>query len=218
MSGEFGDLNISRKSAKAVTDGLKATMDELGELGGFGSEVTSRQGAGFSSMSMTGLEAGDGALADSFEDFCERWDWGVRGLVGSASNLADKLGLAAGMVHEQDQYQAETWKVGLNALAGNPYASEDEVAEQSYDDILTLDAPETAAERQENFAEMKQDWKDTGRSLHTEGLGGAQSEFLYDQAGVSDEAREKELDDAFGPSPEERAQREQSRGEPGGEG
>jgi hypothetical protein len=216
VSGEFGDLHIDRGSVKALTDGLKGVMGELKELGGFGSDVTSQQGAGFGGMSMSGLEAGHGQLADSFEKFCERWEWGVRALVADANVLADKLGLAAGMVHEQDKYVSGTLKVGLNSLTGNPYATEDEVAKQSYGDIVTPDAPETMADAKENFGQMGQDWKDTGRAVSTEGMGGAQTDFAMDQAGIPQQARDQALDDLYGPSPEERAQ--QGEEGSGGEG
>ena len=202
VSGEFGDLNIDRGSVKALTEGLKGVMGELKELGGFGSDVTSQQGAGFGGMSMSGLEAGHGELAGSFEKFCERWEWGVRALVADANVLADKLGLAAGMVHEQDKYVSGTLKVGLNSLTGNPYATEDEVAGQSYGDIVTPDAPESMADAKENFGQMGQDWKDTGRAVSTEGMGGAQTDFAMDQAGIPQQAREEGLDEMYGPSPE----------------
>ncbi|MBR7676870.1 hypothetical protein KDA82_28470 [Streptomyces daliensis] len=208
MASEFGDLDVSEKSLKAITKGLRAAIGELKELDGFASESASLRGAGFSSMAMTGLEAGDGALADSFEGFCERWEWGVRALVGEANVLAEKLGLAAGMVWEQDAYWAGTWKVGLNSLVGNPYASEDDVAGQSYSAIIEPDAPETPAQQKAALSAMGQEWKDTGRSLSSEGLGGARTDFVLDRAGIPEEARERALDDTFGPSPEDRARQQ----------
>ncbi|MGH3311827.1 MAG: hypothetical protein ACRDP3_14780 [Streptomyces sp.] len=214
---EFGDLKVSETSVKAITQGLKAAIGELQELDGFGSEPASLQGAGFGGMAMSGLEAGDGGLADSFEDFCERWEWGVRALVGDANVLADKLGLAAGMVWEQDQYTAGSWKVGVNAMFGNPHATEEEAAKQSYGDILKPDAPETAAERQKEFDQIKRDWNDTGRAVTSEGIGGALTDVGMDGAGIPEEGRERALDEKWGPSPEERAEQQgspkQSRGD-----
>ncbi|MGH3311348.1 MAG: hypothetical protein ACRDP3_12300 [Streptomyces sp.] len=213
---DFGDLDVGKSSVKAITDGLKAVMGELRELDGFGSEPGSLQGAGFGGMAMSGLEAGDGGLATSFEDFCERWEWGVRALVGDANVLAEKLDLAAGMVWEQDKDLATTWKVGLNALAGNPHATEEQVAKQSYSDIWEQDAPETDAEREAAWSQIGQDWKDTGRAVSSEGMGGAYADYAQDRAGIPEEAQEGALDEMYGPSPEERAEQQKLREQHGG--
>jgi hypothetical protein len=63
---------------------------------------------------------------------------------------------------------------------------------------------------------MEQTWKDTGRTVLTEGQGGRQSEVLNEAFGISDDRWNQALDDTFGPSPEERARREQQNGEHGG--
>ena len=66
---------------------------------------------------------------------------------------------------------------------------------------------------------MEQTWKDTGRTVLTEGRGGRQSEMLNDALGISDDQWNQALDDTFGPSSEERAQQaqqEQQQGESGG--
>lgn len=178
------DLRISKESAADVSKGLSDVMGELKELGGFGSATESLQGAGFSAMSMSPLEAGDGELGELFEDFCDRWDWGVRALVGDANTLAEKLGLAAGMEHEEDEYWGRTWKTGFNSLAGDPYATEDQLAKKSYGDILASNRPETPAEALQQTDAIKQDWRDTAQEVDTTGVGGAANDALRDAAGA----------------------------------
>ncbi|WP_370416075.1 hypothetical protein [Streptomyces fradiae] len=210
MSGGDGaDLHLDKASVAKFTKGVGTTIDELGDLGGATGSV---MGKGFSELSMTGMEAGHHGLAVDFEDFCERWEWGVRALVRDASQLANRLGLAAGTQWEHDQYIAGTLKVGANSLmGGNPHASEEEIAQQGWGDIFTPDYlnPDYSAESfQKAGDEMAQTWKDTGRTVLTEGQGGQRSRILNELLGVDENEWNQALDDTFGPSPEERAQQQ----------
>ncbi|MFI1015529.1 hypothetical protein [Streptomyces sp. NPDC020965] len=216
MTDDGMDLQLGKASVAKFTQGVGATIDQLGELGGATGSV---MGKGFSELAITGMEAGHHGLSVDFEDFCERWEWGVRALVRDASGIANRLGLAAGTLWEHDQYIAGTLKVGANSLfGGNPHASEEEITRQGWGDILTPDAlnPDWSAESFEKAGQdMEQTWKDTGRTVLTEGQGGRQSEILNQAFGISDDRWNQALDDTFGPSPEERAWQERQTDEPG---
>ncbi|WP_430542822.1 hypothetical protein [Streptomyces iconiensis] len=193
-----------------IEKGLKGAIGELKESGSSATE--SLQGAGFGGLSLTGMEAGHSGLAGDFEDFCEKWEWGVRALVQNANGLAQRLGLSAGMAYEEDQYAAGTMKVALNSVSytGNPHATEEEVAKQGYGDIMTPDAPDYSAESfQKAGDDITQEWKDTGRELTSEGRGGMYMDLTQGATGVSDEQVAAAQDRAFGPSPEERAAAQQ---------
>jgi hypothetical protein len=217
VSGDGADLQFDKASVAKFTQGVGATIDQLGELGGATGSV---MGKGFSELSMTGMEAGHHGLSVDFEDFCERWEWGVRALVSDASALANRLGLAAGTQWEHDQYVEGSLKVGVNSvMGGNPHATEEEITQQDWGEVFTPDAlnPDWSAESFERAGqEMEQTWKDTGRTVLTEGQGGQRSEVLKDTLGISDDQWNQALDDTFGPSPEERAQQARQQGESGG--
>ncbi|MGW1104274.1 hypothetical protein [Streptomyces sp. NPDC002540] len=214
MSGDGADLAFDKESVAKFTQGVGAVIDQLGELGGATGSV---MGKGFSGLAMTGMEAGHRGLLVDFEDFCERWEWGVRTLVSDASALADRLGLAAGTQWEHDQYVEGSFKVGANALmGGNPHATEEDIAQQNWGDILTPDYldPDWSAESFEKAGQdIEQTWKDTGRTVLTEGAGDQVSERLKTGLGISDSQWDRALDDTFGPSPEERAQQAQQQGD-----
>ncbi|WP_299529972.1 hypothetical protein [uncultured Streptomyces sp.] len=213
MSGDgAGDLNVDPVSVQQITSGLRAAVAELKE---FGTGTGAVLGKGLSDLSMTGMEAGHHGLSVDFEDFCERWEWGVRALVQDANAIAAKLGLAAGIVWEEDQYVQGTLKIVVNAGVGNPHASEDEIVKQDWGDVLTPDylSPDYSRESFERTAdEAGQTWKDTGRALLTEGNGGRQSEMMNDLLGVDQEAFDRSVDETFGPSPEERARQQHDGG------
>ncbi|WP_081241421.1 hypothetical protein [Streptomyces viridosporus] len=219
MGGDGTDLNFGKASVAKFTKGVGATIDGLGDLGGATGSV---MGKGFSQLSMTGMEVGHHGLSVDFEDFCERWEWGVRALVNDASQIANRLGLAAGTLWEHDQYVAGSLKVGVNALmGGNPHASEEEIAQQDWGEVFTPDSldPDWSAESFERAGqEIEQNWKDTGRALLTEGQGGRQSEMLNERLGIDDDEWNRALDETFGPSPEERARQAQQQGGQGVDG
>lgn len=212
MGGGAEDLKVDKASVQRITNGLRAAMAELKEVG---SGTGSLLGKGVSGMSMTGMEAGHHGLSVDFEDYCERWEWGVRALVQDANTIAAKLGLAAGLIWEEDQYLQGTFKVAVNSLVGNPHASEDEVVKQSWGEMFDPSrmTPDYSPESFRRAAdEAEQTWKDTGRALLTEGTGGQRTSALNDLIGVDQEEFDQAVDDTFGPSPEERAAQQENGG------
>lgn len=209
MTDGGGDLNWDQASLNQIAQGLKGAIGELKESGS--SATSSLQGAGLSGLSLSAMEAGDGGLADAFEGFCEDWEWGVRALVQNANGLAERLGLAAGMAWSEDQYREGTFKVMTNAFSsgGNPHATEEEVAQQSYSEILAYDVDYSRESFEQAGEDITQNWQDTGRALSTEGFTGQRMDMAFDAAGLSEEQREAVLDEAYGPSPEERAAAQQ---------
>lgn len=209
MGGGAEDLRVDRESVQRITNGLRTAVSELRDVGtGTGAVL----GKGFSELAMTGMEAGHHGLSVDFEDYCERWEWGVRALIQDANTIAAKLGLAAGLVWEEDQYVQGTFKVAVNAAVGNPHASEDEIVKQNWGEVFTpdyLDPDYSAESFQRAGDEAAQTWKDTGRALMTEGLGGQRTSALNDLVGVDQEAFDRAVDETFGPSPEERAAQQQ---------
>ncbi|PJE96543.1 hypothetical protein CUT44_18860 [Streptomyces carminius] len=205
MSGDGGDadLDIDGDHLDRITRGLR---DAIGELKDIGPATGALLGAGFENLSMTGMETGHGRLAREFETFCEDWEWGVRALVQDASDLAARMGLAAGLLWEEEQYLGGTFKVGANALLGNPHLSEEEVTRQSWRELVTPDAPEMGPDALRRAAdEAGQTWRDTARGAATEGTGGRLTDWALDEAGADERTRDRMLDEAFGPSPEDGA-------------
>lgn len=217
MGDEAKDLGVDDYTVQRLTQGLRNAVGELKEIGtGTGAVL----GKGFSELAMTGMEAGHHGLSVDFEDFCERWEWGVRALIHDANTIAANLGLAAGVLWEEDQYVETALKFGVNSVAGgSPYASEEDIAKQSWGEVFTPDAlhPDYSVASWDRAGdEITQTWKDTGRAVLTEGEGGERSRMLNDLLGIDQEQFDKAVDDTFGPSPDERAQQQQQQDNRGG--
>ncbi|MFF8605783.1 hypothetical protein ACF06X_07580 [Streptomyces sp. NPDC015346] len=211
-SGGREDLRFDAESVNRITQGIRSAMAELRDIGtGTGAVL----GKGFSDLAMTGMEAGHHGLSADFEDYCERWEWGVRALLQDANTLAAALGLSAGLVWEEDQYLQGTFKIAVNAAVGNPHASEADIVKQNWGDVFTPDYlnPDWSPESFERAGDdIEQTWKDTGRTVLTEGNGGRQSRILNEALGVDQAAFDRAVDDTFGPSPQERAAQQRDTG------
>lgn len=78
-----GGYEFDPEAAKRFEKGLRDAVAEMEEVGYF--EITSRQGYGFSSLSMTGLAVGDAQLASDFAEFCDRWGLAVKEKIHDAN-------------------------------------------------------------------------------------------------------------------------------------
>ncbi|MEV5340404.1 hypothetical protein AB0K93_18310 [Streptomyces sp. NPDC052676] len=210
-----GGKDLATEGLGLVAKGLTDALGELKELGMVGEAGAGR---GFSDVALSGLELGHEGLTGEFKSFCERWEWGVRSLINEGNGFALKTGLAAGTYYENDKYVEGTLKVVANAAIGNPYASEEEVANKGWSDIATstFDVDYSQESFDQAIANSKQGWKDAGRDVmtsHTLGPMGISPQDVHNRFGVSDAEYERMLDERFGPSPEERAR---AAGQPGG--
>lgn len=176
MGGDGTDLSISKESLKQITDGLNGAIGELKSSGASATESVS--GSGFDGLSLTNKEAGHGGLADDFEGFCENWEWGVRGLIFNANQIAAGLGLSAGMIHSEDQYWQGTFKYAVNSLntTADPGLSQEEVAQRGWGDALKPQgadwSPESLTEAQQKATESWENPDGTTHSLKPQAEGG----------------------------------------------
>ncbi|WP_109508516.1 hypothetical protein [Nocardioides speluncae] len=119
------ELNLDPQALVDAARGIDAVIGELGELGTAG---TSQAGRGFSQLSLSGLQVGHTELKDAFDEFCDRWSWGVRALVQDGQRLSEALALNAGTMHDLDEYVAASFRGVAVDLVGDPRLS-DEAAE-----------------------------------------------------------------------------------------
>lgn len=168
-------------------------------------------GRGFFDLSLTGMETGHDGLTSTLKTYCERWEWGVRSLVQQGNSFAQQVGLSAGVFHEQEQYIGGAFKVLTNSAMGNPYASEEEIINKDWGEVLSSssythirDADYSAESFQKSGENSMQAWKDTAWDVSTSKV--SLSNNIIDAAGLRDEVDEQ-MRETLGPPPEERAKR-----------
>lgn len=209
MGGGDKDLRFGQEAVQKITQGLRTAIGVLKDVSGGSGAL---MGKGFADLAMTGMEAGQHGLAEDFSDFCDRWDWGVRGLIGDADALAQRLGLAAGTQWEEDRYVEGALKDVVNSAIGDPHASEEQIEQGGWGDIVRQDTPDYGGWG-EAADQMGQTWKDTARSVLTTGKGGMVSDLGNHVLGIGEDEWNQELDHVLGPSPEERAVRQDGQGQ-----
>ena len=117
------DLDVDPAALALVADGITETISDLSDLGVL---AEGEVGRGFTSLTLTAMEAGHEGLASALAEFCDRWGWGVRGLVADANRAAVALDLSAGIYHDEDTYLKDSLLAAGKLLVASPYAPEDE--------------------------------------------------------------------------------------------
>ncbi|GAB4584365.1 hypothetical protein [Nocardia sp. IFM 10818] len=126
-------LNVSPEVLIQAAQGITGIITELSEIG---IKETASSGRGFSLLTLSPLEAGKAVVQSGFEEFTERWSWGVRYLVQAGNSIAETLGLAAGRYYMMEQQSSDTFKQVYTHLLGNPHLSSDEIKERTWDQTL----------------------------------------------------------------------------------
>ncbi|MEU7059997.1 hypothetical protein [Streptomyces sp. NPDC046197] len=208
MSGGGGE-DIKAEGLDLITQGITLTLKELEEIG---IDAVAGTGRGFENIALSGFELGHDGLTSAVKSFCERWEWGVRALVAEGNGFARGVGLAAGTYYETDRYVDGMFKVGANAVMGNPHASEDDIQKMGWSDLAQNNAVAHADYSKDSFEQAwdnsKQGWKDAGRDMLTSQAfdGDVPSPLNIKQAtGATDEQYEALIEAGLGPSPDERA-------------
>ncbi|MFS4095947.1 hypothetical protein [Streptomyces sp. AF1A] len=131
--GGGGQPDLRVQGLGLIAEGINKALAELDALGTM--KGWAGAGRGFTGLEMDGKDAGDDRLGAMLHTFCERWQWGVRALVEEGNALAEGMGLAAGTFHQTDEYVKGSMKVAYNSFVGDPFASNDQVAKESVDQI-----------------------------------------------------------------------------------
>lgn len=180
MSGE-PELRLPPDTARLLAEGIDKAHGELKGLTSIGNAAT---GNGFSGLALSAMELGHRGLADEFGAFCDRWGWGVRTLMQRGNEFAVAVGLAAGGLHEQDQYVKGTIKIVVNGVNGNPHLSEEEVQAKSWEEIRDQRPTDGADWSGESFdeahRESKQVWSDVAYDVNYQFANSLEGLGVYD--------------------------------------
>ena len=156
----------------ALRQTAQGINDAIGALDRLGFDEEAEVGRGFSGLALSGLQVGDAGLQSAFAGFCDRWSWGVRTLVQDGNQVAQRLGLNAGMYSDADQSVIGSLKDLVDAGIGDPHLSDAQVARGSWaqaEGAASGQEPNDfsgAAWRQAG-SQMDQTWKAEGHDAAT---------------------------------------------------
>ncbi|EME22387.1 hypothetical protein [Rhodococcus triatomae] len=127
------DLEVDPQVLVEAAAGINAITESLAELG---IGETASMGRGFSLLSLSPLEAGTHDVQATFEEFAERWSWGVRHLVQAANSIARTLDLNAGRYYDMEQSAETMFKTVWTDILGNPHLSSEEIADRDWGETI----------------------------------------------------------------------------------
>lgn len=162
-----GGFTVDRAALRETAQGINDTIGALEKLG-FDEEA--EVGRGFSGLALSGLQVGDAGLQAAFAGFCGRWSWGVRTLVQDGNQVAQRLGLTAGMYSDAEQTVIGSVKDLVGAGMGDPQLSDSQVAQGSWAQAEGL----TPGQRPDDFSgaawahaggQIEQTWQAEGRDV-----------------------------------------------------
>lgn len=154
------ELNLDPQALADAARGIDAVIGELGELGTAG---TSQAGRGFSQLSLSGLQVGHAGLKDAFDEFCDRWSWGVRALVKDGQRLSEALALNAGTMHHLDQYVSASFRGIAVDLGGDPRLSDQDAEATTWGDLA--DSADDSDWSRYSFSDAYDDSKQTWQEV-----------------------------------------------------
>ncbi|MET8760503.1 hypothetical protein [Lentzea sp. NPDC004782] len=145
MTGFGVDLGAMAQAIKGINDTV-AALKEIAPDGGHLVSTT----ATFGIICPDEDECGDEVLADAFEEFFERWRWGLRHLVKEGTAMASALTDTKTVYEKAD----EKAKQAFQLLMGNPHAHDD-ASQKSWEEL----------EKSMRPTSVGQEWDKAGKGL-----------------------------------------------------
>ncbi|MFC4951231.1 hypothetical protein [Pseudonocardia sp. GCM10023141] len=131
------DPNGFRTAPEALTEAALGIQDALAELGEVGTVGMAAAGRGITQLALDEATLGDAAVVGAFNGFCERWDWGVRGLVQAGQKIVDGLNDSGVAYLQAENGAAGLMKRALFDLSGNPMGDSAAASTLNWEDALT---------------------------------------------------------------------------------
>lgn len=196
MSGYSVSPDLLKKTAQGIND-------TLGELKSVGMAEGADAGRGFSQLQLRGMQVGHQGLEQAFQQFCDRWSWGVRTLAQDGNHIAQQLNLSAGSYQDMEQYASGALKDVMADAMGNPHTTDDQVEKESWGQVAADNPinqalhPDLSARSWEKTGQdAAQTWKNEARDV-AEGQFGI-NKHLADALGQGQQFTQAE-NEAFGP-------------------
>jgi hypothetical protein len=165
-------FTVDRSALHQAAQGIN---DTIGALQGLGFDETGDVGRGFSGLALSGPQAGDAGLTQAFGNFCDRWSWGVRGLVQDANQFSTRLGIAAGVYSDTENFLVGVAKDATDAVAGDPHMTDQQAAQASWPqdaaEATGASTPGGAMTWQQAGSDVGQQWAGVAKSAESSSLG-----------------------------------------------
>ncbi len=128
------NLGVNPADMDKASAGINGVIDALGQTG-VGSGYSAGLGRGYGDLDLDGKTIGHADPKDGLEEYCDRWEWGVRALVTGAAELSKGLGLGASHYEREEEWAANQLKDWAMDLVGDPNLTAEQIKEMSLGDL-----------------------------------------------------------------------------------
>lgn len=152
---------VDRAALAETAKGLTGAIDALKSVG-----ITedAEVGMGFSNLALSASQAG--AVAQSLSSFCQKWNWGVTGMVQDGYEFGSRLGLSVSLYNDAETQAEGSVKQLVASVAGDPYMSSAQAAKSSWSqDAAIVTGAKTPGQNttaQQAEQQIKQQWSAVG--------------------------------------------------------
>ncbi|ETA05572.1 MULTISPECIES: hypothetical protein [Gordonia] len=128
------NLGVTPADLEKASTGINGVIDGLGQTG-VGSGYSAGLGRGYGDLDLDGKTIGHADPKSGLEEYCDRWEWGVRALVTGAAEVSRGLGLGASHYEREEEWAANQLKDWTMDLIGDPNLTAEQSKDMSWSDL-----------------------------------------------------------------------------------
>ncbi|UPG66353.1 ESX-1 secretion-associated protein [Gordonia hongkongensis] len=113
------NLHVEPSALDKASAGINGVIDGLADTG-VGSDYSAALGRGYGDLDLDGRTIGHADPKSGLEEYCDRWEWGVRALVTGAAELSRGLGLGASHYEREEKWAGDQLKNYAMDVFGDP--------------------------------------------------------------------------------------------------
>ena len=128
------NLKVDPADLIKASAGINGVINGLADTG-VGSDYSAAIGRGYGDLDLDGRTIGHADPKSGLEEYCDRWEWGVRALVTGAAEISKGLGLGASHYEREENWAGDQLKNFTMDLIGDPSLTPDEIKGMSWGDL-----------------------------------------------------------------------------------
>ncbi|WP_439028795.1 hypothetical protein [Gordonia terrae] len=125
------NLSVDPAVLAQASAGINGVIDGLADTG-VGSDYSAAIGRGYGDLDLDGRTIGHADPKSGLEEYCNRWEWGVRALITGAAEISKGLGLGASHYEREEKWAGDQLKNYTMDLIGDPNLTPEQVKEMSW--------------------------------------------------------------------------------------
>lgn len=128
------NLKVDPADLIKASAGINGVINGLADTG-VGSDYSAAIGRGHGDLDLDGRTIGHTDPKSGLEEYCDRWEWGVRALVPGAAEISKGLGLGASHYEREEKWAGDQLKNFTMDVIGDPSLTPEDLKTMSWGDL-----------------------------------------------------------------------------------